>query len=218
MINLNRKYIRLDGECFMYAYFKGEIISIKEDSIILETNNIGYNILIPVNKIYEIGDVGDIIKIYTYTSVKEDSFNLFGFVSEDELEIFKLLITVSGVGPKSAMGLTAIMNPNQIVTAILTNDSKSISSAPGIGKKTAERLIVDLQDKVQKLNIGYSEDLFNTNSMNRSELSSQCLDAIAALIALGYSESSSKEAVIKANLEENAETEDILKIALKYII
>ena len=197
----------------MYAYFNGELADINDNGIIIDVNGVGYNIMMPAGKVYELGDIGDIIKIYTYTCVREDAINLYGFVNNEELKLFKLLITVSGIGPKGAMAIISVMDTCDIVSAIVSGDSNAIAKAPGVGKKTAERVIIDLKDKVSQLDLGYSEDLFNGKYMqklnNSNALSIECQDAVAALQALGYSENDSKTAVIKASTEAKNETNDI---------
>ena len=201
----------------MFAYFKGILSEISDDGVIIEVNGIGYNILMPSNKIYELSDIGNEVKLYTYTCVREDAFSLYGFITNDELKLFKLLITVSGIGPKGAMSILSVMNPSDVVSAILTGDSKFISSAPGVGKKTAERVILELQDKIQKMDIGYSAEMFNGKRSSNNEISDDAKDAIDALTALGYSNVEAKEAVLKAVSSNDANSEDILKNALKYL-
>ncbi|MBQ2116828.1 MAG: Holliday junction branch migration protein RuvA [Lachnospiraceae bacterium] len=198
----------------MYAYIKGEIVDLSEDNVVIECNNIGYNIHVPASMIARLPGVGSTVKIYTYTSVKEDSFNLFGFLSKDELEMFKLLITVSGIGPKGALSIISEMGVNELRLAIISGDSKTISKAPGIGKKSAERIIIDLRNKVD---IVSEQDNENVPIMNAFTNSDAKNDAIEALTSLGYSPTEALKAVRQLNITDEMDSGMILKQALKII-
>jgi Holliday junction DNA helicase RuvA len=164
--------------------------------------------------------IGEAVKLYTYTNVKEDTFSLFGFLSRDELNLFKMLITVSGIGPKGGLSILSVMTPDDLRFAIMAGDSKSISAAPGIGKKTAERITLELRDKVK-----LSEDdmlggsVASISSAGVSEGVNPARDeAVAALVALGYNSTDSMKAVRKvlaANPAAGDDTEALLKLALK---
>lgn len=198
----------------MYGYFKGTIEEKYDDHIVFEAGNIGYNIFVSNGKAYEMAPVGEEMKIYTYTAVKEDSICLYGFDNKAELELFKKLITVSGVGPKGALSILSILNADALRMAIFSGDAKSISKAPGVGSKTAERIIIDLKDKIK------AEDVIASNftelksaDNNRADIN----EAIEALSALGYSSIEAKKAVMQAS-EDGAEGSDaLLKAALKYM-
>lgn len=198
----------------MYAYIKGEIVDLSEDNVVIECNDIGYNIHVPASMIARLPGVGSTVKIYTYTSVKEDSFNLFGFLSKDELEMFKLLITVSGIGPKGALSIISEMGVNELRLAIISGDSKTISKAPGIGKKSAERIIIDLRNKVD---IVSEQDNENVPIMNAFTNSDAKNDAIEALTSLGYSPTEALKAVRQLNITDEMDSGMILKQALKII-
>ena len=190
----------------MISYIKGELTEVFEDMIVIENNNIGYNIRVPACVIDEMPHTGEFVKVYTYMYVREDAINLFGFLSRDEVEIFKLLINVSGIGPKGAL-------------AILSDDVKVIKSAPGIGAKTAQRLIIELKDK---LNLEDTlERAVNSTEKKKAGSGNVMLarnDAVEALVALGYSNS---EALRAVKLVDNADEKDsdmILKEALKKLV
>ena len=168
----------------------------------------------PASMIARLPGVGSTVKIYTYTSVKEDSFNLFGFLSKDELEMFKLLITVSGIGPKGALSIISEMGVNELRLAIISGDSKTISKAPGIGKKSAERIIIDLRNKVD---IVSEQDNENVPIMNAFTNSDAKNDAIEALTSLGYSPTEALKAVRQLNITDEMDSGMILKQALKII-
>lgn len=199
----------------MIAYVKGEIIDIQEDNVVIECGNIGYNIKISASTAQMLPGIGENVKIFTYTCVREDAFILYGFLSKDDLEVFKKCITVNGIGPKGALAILSVMDADSLRFAILSGDAKAIAKAPGIGGKTAERLILDLRDKVKL------EDTFVGGALQENiqttPLNNQKKEAVEALSALGYSGADSLKAVNQVELVESMTVEDILKAALKYI-
>ncbi|MBO5033786.1 MAG: Holliday junction branch migration protein RuvA [Lachnospiraceae bacterium] len=200
----------------MYAYIKGEIADITEDNLVLECNNIGYNIRIPLSVAQRLPGVGAAVKIYTYTSVREDALNLFGFLSRDDLEIYKKLIAVNGIGPKGALNILSAMSADELRFAILSGDAKAIAKAPGIGNKSAERIILELKDKIKL----YCEEPFSDNdtaAQNLSVTSSAQNEAMEALTALGYSPAESLKAVKQLTITEDMDSGAILKQALRVI-
>ena len=132
----------------MIAYLNGTVESLESDNVVIDVNGIGYNVMISGSTADKMPGIGSTVKIYTYTCVREDAFNLFGFLSRDELNFFKMLISVSGIGPKGGLAILSVMTPDDLRFAILAGDAKAISRAPGIGKKTAERLVLELHDKI----------------------------------------------------------------------
>lgn len=132
----------------MIAFVKGFIEDISEENVVIDTGNIGYNLKISTGTAARLPGIGAEVKLYTYTCVREDSFSLFGFLSRDDLEIFKKLITVNGIGPKGGLAILSVMTADSLRFAIISGDAVSIAKAPGIGKKTAERVILDLKDKI----------------------------------------------------------------------
>ena len=199
----------------MYAYIKGVITDLSEDNLVLECNNIGYNIRIPLSVAQRLPGIGATVKIYTYTSVREDAFNLFGFLSKDDLEIYKKLITVNGIGPKGALSILSAMSADDLRVAILTGDAKEISKAPGIGNKSAERIILDLKDKIQISGISSDSDVALTSG---SVLNSDARnEALEAMTSLGYSPSEALKAVKQVNITEDMDSGAILKLALKAV-
>ena len=204
----------------MIAYVNGILESIEEGNAVIDVNGIGYNVNISGSTMDRMPGIGEAVKLYTYTNVKEDTFSLFGFLSRDELNLFKMLITVSGIGPKGGLSILSVMTPDDLRFAIMAGDSKSISAAPGIGKKTAERITLELRDKVK-----LSEDdmlgdsVASISSAGVSEGVNPARDeAVAALVALGYNSTDSMKAVRKvlaANPSAGDDTEALLKLALK---
>ena len=186
----------------MISYIKGELTEVFEDTVVVETNGIGYNIRVPGSVLDRLPSVGSSVRIYTYLYVKEDAMNLFGFLSRDDLSVFKLLLNVSGIGPKGALAILSTIGPDDLRFAVLSEDVKTISSAPGIGAKTAKRLIIELKDK---LNLPKS---FETALANKEKAPSENdvllakNEAVEALVALGYASAQAMKAVQQV---ENAE-------------
>ena len=198
----------------MYAYITGTIVEKNNDGIIIENNGIGYNIFMPKSKIDIIPDEGMEARIFTYTLVREDAFLLYGFAKREELNIFKKLISVSGIGPKGALSILSTLTVEELVIALANRDAAAISKAPGVGKKSAERLVIDLNDKVSKEEIEVSIDGVDKPS---DDMTSAMNEAIEAMLALGFSAKISKEAVEDAAKRANNDTSSILREALKYI-
>jgi len=203
----------------MIAYLKGEVADLSEDHLVLEVNQIGYNIKISSRFAQEMKGKGSEIKVYTYTYVKEDAFHLYGFASKEELAIFKKLITVNGIGPKGALAILSIMDEMELRFAIYAGDAKAIAKASGIGAKTAERVILDLRDKVS-IEIGPSESNIHSYAENVQDSANAMVktDAIEALIALGYQPSEARKAVNAIIISEEMDANKVLKEALKHII
>ncbi|MCR4597031.1 MAG: Holliday junction branch migration protein RuvA [Lachnospiraceae bacterium] len=204
----------------MYAYFKGTVAEANADCCVLEVNNIGYNIQIPASTAERLPDIGEEVKLYTYTSVRENAIELIGFISKDDLAMFSQLITVSGIGPKAALSLLSYLEADAIRIAIVTGDVKTLSKAPGLGKKSAERLIVDLKNKYDATTVlaaatgsaGGSVDIVDS-----SKISPNMAEAIDALAALQFKEAEARRAVLMADTEPDASVDDIINAALKLI-
>lgn len=200
----------------MIAYLKGVVADVETDKIIIENNNIGFNVFVTGNMAMNTG-IGEEIILYTYLNVKEDAMNLFGFATKDELKVFKILIGVSGVGPKGALGILSTLSPDELRVAVMSDDSKAISKAPGIGNKTAMKVIIELKDKLD------IEDILNKDVDTRVQGTIGAYDelineAYQAMVALGYSQSEAMKAVKSAEINENTTSQDIIKHALKNIL
>lgn len=202
----------------MISYIKGELTDIYEDVIVVETGQIGYEIRVPYSVMGELPCVGKDVKVYTYLYVREDVMCLYGFLTKDDLHVFKLLITVNGIGPKAALGILSTITPDDLRFAILADDVKLISKAPGIGNKTASKLILELKDKM-KLEDVFEQKLAKTEATGVANVNTNDAknDAIQALIALGYSNTDALKAVRNIDATEDMTTEDILKLSLKKI-
>ncbi len=199
----------------MIGYIKGELAEINENYVILETGNIGYEINLPVSSILELPPRKSTIKLYTYLHVREDGICLYGFLTKDDLEMFKLLITVNGIGPKGALGILSGITADEIRFAVLAEDTKAIAKAPGIGPKTAGKLILELKDKF-KLETAFEQKLSNqADRMNAHNIYGKREEAAQALAALGYSSTDAYKIITQIDITEEMTTEDILKLCLK---
>ena len=202
----------------MISYVKGELIALEEDKAIVDVNGIGYGVYMSGQALGMLPSVGEEVRLHTHLNVKEDAMQLFGFLTRDDLQVFKLLIGVSGIGPKGALNILSQLSPDDLRFAVVTNDAKTIASAPGIGKKTAEKLIIELKDKLS------IEDVLKhtVNSEEKQEAYSYANDmqseAIQALVSLGYGNAESMKAVKKVTITEDITVEEILKLALKNIM
>ena len=201
----------------MISYIRGELAAQYEDKVIVDVGGVGYGIYMSAQSMSKLPPVGSEVKIHTYLNVKEDSMQLFGFLSEDDLEMYQLLLNVNCIGPKAALGVLSVLTPDDLRFAVLADDAKAIAKAPGIGNKTAQKLILELKDKLSL------EDAFEKKLGKASETmplpadSDAKTEALEALTALGYSASDALKAVRKAGVTEDMDTETILKLALKQI-
>lgn len=201
----------------MYAYLKGTIEDITEDNLVIEAGQIGYNVKVSARTVNALGGIGSFVKIYTYTLVREDAFSLYGFVTKDDLEIFKKLITVNGIGPKGGLAILSIMSADELRFAILAADAKAIAKAPGVGAKTAERVILDLKDKISIEDAISIKETVPALAVAGEDIGNKKNEAVEALVALGYSASDALRAVKQVEMTEDIGVEEILKAALKYI-
>ena len=198
----------------MITYIKGELTELCENSIVVECYGVGYEIMVPASIISELPSIGELVKVYTFQYVREDILDLYGFLTKDDLKIFKLLITVNGIGPKGALSILSVIRPDELRLAVLSDDVKAIQKAPGIGGKTAQKLIIELKDK---LNI---EDVINKgvdNSVIVPATGSVRDEAIEALVSLGYTSSEAIRAVRGIADAEGMDSEALLKAALKQL-
>lgn len=205
----------------MYAYIKGTLEETTEDSVVVEAGGIGYNIKVSTATTELLPGVGNEVKIYTYTLVREDAFALFGFLTRDDLEIFKKLIAVNGIGPKGGLAVLSVMSADALRFAVMAGDAKAIAKAPGIGAKTAERVILELRDKISLEDTlkGLGEPAGASGNAAGAQGGDNLMkrEAIEALVALGYAASDATAAVKKVEVTEDTTSETILKLALKHM-
>lgn len=200
----------------MVNYIVGEVVEIEENRIVVEANSIGFQIFVPATVVNRV-TAGSKAKIYTYMSVKEDDISLYGFLTRDDLKTYKLLLGVNGIGPKAALGVLSALSADELRFAVLSDDAAAISKAPGIGKKTAQKLILELKDKLS-LEDAFEQKLAN-NTADASGVSAVHSDAgseaVQALVALGYSSAEALRAVKAVDNGADMSVEQILKTALK---
>lgn len=199
----------------MIAYVDGIIEDITEDNVVVDVGGMGYNVKISADTAARLPGIGEHTRIYTYTSVREDAFWLYGFLSRNELDIFKKCITVNGIGPKGAQAILSVMDADSLRYAILSGDTKAIAKAPGIGTKTAERLILDLKDKIKIDDTMINREIAQTAQGNAVLENSQIQEAVEALVSLGYGQSESMKAVKAVEGAEEMDAGGLLKAALK---
>ena len=199
----------------MIAYIKGKVAEILEDRVILESGFMGYNLFMPMASAEAVLRKGDEVKLYTHLHVREDAMQLFGFLTKDDLHTFQLLLGVNGIGPKAALGILSGLTADELRFAVLSEDVKTISKAPGVGKKTAQKLILELKDKMDL------QEAFDLKSQHVQEaqgdmadLSDARKEAVEALTALGYSGADALRAVKKVEMTPGMDVETLLKAAL----
>lgn len=200
----------------MISYVTGILAEVDADCIVIESGGIGFEILTYSSVIEHLPDVGSEVKIVTYMDVKEDDIRLFGFLSNQEKKLFKQLLTVSGVGPKGALSILDQLGPDNLVAAIIASDSKSISKANGIGSKTAQKVCLELRDKVSIEGTIYEK--YSDSSGAGTDASSGVIgEAVEALCALGYSKSDAMQAVRKIDGASTMKPEAIVSKALRLL-
>ena len=202
----------------MFGYIKGTLAEIDEGAVTIDVQGIGIQILVGASLIGALPVIGSQVKLYTYTYVKEDAFSLFGFGSKDELELFKKVITVSGIGPKGGLALLSQLDASELRFAIYSADIKTISSVNGIGKKMAERLILELKDKIALDMPSGAEGIQLLSQGEDSSLADSQRDAVEALVALGYSATEASRAVRACTPDPDMNADEILKKALPFLL
>lgn len=205
----------------MISYIRGELCDIEEQKAIVDVNGVGYGIYMPQQALSLLLPMGQQVKIHTYLNIREDAMQLFGFLTKEDLNVFRLLIGVNGIGPKAGLNILSCLSPDELRFAVLSGDAKAISATPGIGKKTAEKLILELKDKLNIEDMlehaahgGDSEDLASGTDTASNTMQAE---AVQALTALGYGSAESLRAVKKSS-PECSSVEDILKEALKFLL
>ena len=192
----------------MYYYLKGELALKQENFAVLDIGGVGYKIYTSQLSLDSV-TVGSIVTFYTHVYVREDILDIYGFASNDELTMFLHLLSVSGVGPKAALAILSVVNPNQLVLAVLTDDAKTLTKASGVGAKVAQRVILELKSKLKNSEI-VPEEVMGASFVPAGDSSAQ--EAISALTVLGYSQNEAKNAVAK--VDPTLPTEEIVKRAL----
>jgi Holliday junction DNA helicase RuvA len=206
----------------MIRFVHGILREVEDALVVVEANGIGYGIHVPRSVLGELPSIGEDVKLYTYFKVSQDgSMDLYGFLAPEDREMFVQLLSVSGVGPKGAQGILSVLKPDELRLAIVSGDAKSICMAPGIGKRTAERVILDLKDKMNASEV-YQELLTHGGdnagaATDAGSLHSAAKEAIEALVALGYSNQEAVSAVKKVEITGEMTADDVLKQSLRHL-
>lgn len=198
----------------MISYIRGNLAAMEKDKVVVDVHGVGYGIFMPERSMGLLPRMGSEVKLHTYLNVREDAMQLFGFLTRDDLEIFKLVIGVSGIGPKGGLGILSQLSADDLRFAVLSGDVKAISATPGIGKKTAEKLIIELKDKLDLEDMLHPSEEGTAAAAADTVSGSVQSEAVQALVALGYGSTESLKAVKKVKLE-NATVEEVLKAALR---
>lgn len=200
----------------MISFVKGPLAEIFEDTVVIESGNLGFEVHVPGSVLQKLPGIGMETKLYTYFQVREDAMCLYGFLNRQDLQMFKQLISVNGIGPKGALGVLSALEPDVLRMAIVSGDAKAISKAPGVGAKTAQRIILDLKDKIDMADI---LPLRFAPEGKSQEADSQGVagEAVDALTALGYSATEAGRAVRRVEITESMTVEDVLKASLKHL-
>lgn len=194
----------------MIASLTGKVAEINESGVVIDITGVGYDVKLSPTSLANVRNVGDDIHLYIYTNVREDALELYGFFSKLEKEIFLLLKSVSGIGSKTALSITSSTNINDLLTYINMENVPAISSVPGIGKKTAQRIVIELKGKINKIS-AYSDTLAGYTYGQNQYVS----DAISALSNLGYKRTQIDEAITSVKISKDMKTEEIVRLGLK---
>lgn len=197
----------------MFAYIRGILEYKHNDYLVVEAKGVGYKIYTSLSTIENTESVGSEVKVYTHLHVREDAMSLYGFLTQEELGMFELLLGVSGIGPKVAISVISSMSPSKFGLSVITDDYKSLTKAQGVGNKVAQRIILELKDKINKTDL-VSTYIGKEESVNESKDNSRVSEAISALIVLGYTAFEANKAVASV-YSEDMDLELIIKNALK---
>lgn len=197
----------------MIGYIKGTIEDISTDSIVLDHNGIGYLIYTSQMVIGRLVQTKECVKVYTYMHVREDEITLYGFLDKEELNTFKLLLTINGIGPKAALSILSSLSVSDLTYAVMTGDAKTITKANGIGQKGANRIIMELKDKLKIDDVLETEHITTLDVKNGDSIS----DTVLALVSLGYTEAEAMKAIKQVDGAKDMGTDELLKLALKRI-
>lgn len=195
----------------MFAYIKG-ILEIKESNyIVIDINGLGYKVFMSQNNIDNIGNIGDSVKVYTYVRVREDDISIYGFITQEQLKMFELLISVSGVGAKSALVMISCIEPSEFAIAVISGNVKVLTKVPGIGNKSAQRIILELKDKLKEEQL--ENETSNNLKLKEKDNSENINEAISGLMVLGYSKRDIEKAFEHLDID-NLSIEDLIKKGL----
>ncbi len=194
----------------MFTYIKGSLEMKFKNYLVIDVGGLGYKIFMSENAINSIGEIGDIVKVYTYYRVREDDISIFGFQTQEELKMFELLLSVSGVGAKSALVMLSNLEPSEFALAIISNNVRLLTQVPGIGTKSAQRIILELKDKIKA---EQDEEKMDSIKEKSDKMNNNVQEAISALMVLGYTRKDIEKAFEHLDVE-NLSLEDLIKKGL----
>lgn len=197
----------------MIYNIKGELTYSDVQFVVIECGGIGFKCFTSLTTVKTIGQIGSTVNLYTHLSVKEDAMDLYGFATQEELNSFKLLITVSGIGPKAAVSILSELSPDRLAIAIASSDVKAITRANGVGKKTAERVVLELKDKMVGMSAGDGSSAVSSAASVVEE--SAAGEAVAALVALGFAQSDAAVAV--GQMDKSLSADEMIRLGLKQL-
>ena len=206
----------------MIAYIKGMFAEADGNAVMIETaGGIAYEVAVMASDLERLPAQGEELKLYTYLQVKEDGVALYGFLSKTDLTVFKLLITVSGIGPKLGLGILSSIGADELRAAVLSEDAERLAAAPGIGKKTAGRLVIELKDKIMALDVAFAEEFVANTTASKGNESEDVKklreNALQVLIALGYAEKEAARAVKEVEITEGMSDDDMVRLSLRQL-
>ncbi len=194
----------------MFAYIKGSLEMKFKDYLVIDVGGLGYKIFMSENAINTIGQIGDIVKVFTYYRVREDDISIYGFKTQEELKMFELLLSVSGVGAKSALSMLSCIEPSEFALAVISNNVKVLTQIPGIGNKSAQRIILELKDKLKAEQAEQTDNTSKTStSKSAIEINNNVQEAISGLMVLGFA---------KKDIEKAFEHLDVNSLSLEDLI
>ena len=196
----------------MINYIKGTFIESSSNKIVVENNGIAYDMYFPVSNMANLPLENSEIKVYTYMSVREDDISLYGFLTEEDRDVFLMLLTVNGVGPKGALNIISTFGFNETVKLIARGDNKKLSQVKGLGQKTASKIIIELSDKIKKVNIGNAKDFIRENNVVNEKINRVKEEVVEALVSLGHQKKAAIDMVNSIQCNENMEAQELLKM------
>lgn len=199
----------------MISFISGKLKEVLQDSIVVETNGIGFGIFFPVSNFKNLPQIDETIKVFTYMNVKEDELSLYGFLTREDREMFLKLLTVNGVGPKGALNIISTLGFSTLMKAIASEDSKLISSVIGIGAKTASKICIELGDKVRKMSFEDKVDIIKKNNTENQKINAIKNEVVEAMVKLGFKENRAREILSSIEITGEESSSDLLKLALK---
>ena len=197
----------------MFAYIKGSLEMKSSNYIVVDINGLGYKIFMSQNNIESIGEINDIVKVFTYVKVREDDISIYGFKTQEQLRMFELLIGVSGVGAKSALVMLSCIEPSEFAIAVISNNVKLLTQVPGIGTKSAQRIILELKDKLKAEQSELDEEKLENAKLKSSKTNENVQEAISGLMVLGYSRKDIEKALTHLIVDELS-VEELIKKGL----